>query len=73
MTPLVEKSESTLTIHASNVSITLPLYAEESVKAIMSGQPIRVADMPGTLDLEGKLFLARRMIKEGLLRMVDLD
>ena len=63
----VERVGDTLTVHHLNTAIELPAHAEKSVSSALSGDPLRVADIAGGLDLEGKLALARKLIEEGLL------
>lgn len=71
--PIVEKDANSLTIRIRNTATSLPPHAEESIRAVLRAQPIRIVDMPGALDVDGKLILARRMIKEGLLRVAEPD
>lgn len=67
---LPEADEETLTLHYLNTAIAFPARAGEGVMAALSGTPLKVADIPGPLDLEGRLVLARRLIEEGLVQTV---
>ena len=50
--------------------ITFPLHAAPAVRFALSGDRFAVRDLPGDLDDSGKLTLARRLIREGLLMML---
>jgi ribosomal protein L16 Arg81 hydroxylase len=47
--------------------IELPDFAHTPLAAAITCRDIRVADLPGELDEEGKLVLVRRMVREGLM------
>lgn len=47
--------------------IELPDFAREPLQAALTCQDIRVSDLPGDLDEDGKLVLVRRMVREGLM------
>lgn len=47
--------------------ITLPRHAEPAVRFALGQKRFAVRDLPGDLDEPGKLTLARRLIREGLL------
>lgn len=47
--------------------ITLPAFTREAVQHALSGEPFTVAELPGGLDEAGKVVLARRLVKEGML------
>ena len=52
--------------------IRFPTHAEpELVACYESEGPFRVSDLPGDLDVAGKLVLARRLVREGFLRITD--
>ena len=65
-----EEADGTLVVEAPSVTVTFPSDAGEAAKALLGGRPVKICDIPGTLDLAGKLALARRMIREGLVRSV---
>ena len=51
-------------------SIRFPAQAAPEVEACFeSEEPFRVSDLPGGLDLEGRLVLVRRLVREGFLRI----
>jgi hypothetical protein len=51
-------------------SIFFPAHAAPEVEACFESESsIRLADLPGGLDLEGRLVLARRLVREGFLRL----
>ena len=49
--------------------ITLPLHVAAAVRFALSQERFAVRDLPGDLDDPGKLTLARRLVREGLLMM----
>jgi len=51
-------------------SIRFPGHAAAEVEACFEHEePTRVSDLPGDLDLEGRLVLVRRLVREGFLRV----
>ena len=51
--------------------LTFPRHAETEVAALVtSAAAVRLADLPGRLDDAGRLVLARRLVREGFLRVV---
>lgn len=60
-----------LTVETPAISVTFPAVARAAVEALLSGRALRPRDFPGRLDRPGRLALARRMIREGLIRLVD--
>ncbi|MCC2111929.1 MAG: hypothetical protein KDJ16_07840, partial [Hyphomicrobiales bacterium] len=53
--------------------VSLPAHAAAAVRYALETDRFRVADLPGTLDDAGKLVLARRLVREGLLRIISID
>jgi Cupin superfamily protein len=52
--------------------VLFPAHAREELEALVQADgPVRLADLPGRLDDEGRLALARRLVREGFLRPVD--
>jgi bifunctional lysine-specific demethylase and histidyl-hydroxylase NO66 len=50
--------------------VVFPDHAQEELAALMrSTDPVRLSDLPGRLDDEGRLVLARRLVREGFLRV----
>ena len=64
---LLREDGETLTIVFGPSEISLPAFTRPSVEAVLSGRPLRVADLPGHLDDPGKIVLAQRLIREGML------
>jgi hypothetical protein len=62
-----------LVILFGSTQITLPAFTREAVEGALSGEPFTVADLPGGLDEAGKIVLARRLIREGMLMRVSAD
>ena len=64
---LQEEEGDKLVILFGSTQITLPSFTREAVGFALSGEAFSVADLPGSLDEAGKIVLARRLIKEGML------
>ena len=58
----------TLEILFSGKSITLPSYAENSVRFCLDNEGYSLSDIPGNIDLDGKVTLLNRFLKEGLIK-----
>ena len=69
---LIERFEDKLIVYQSNRTIEFPVHLEISLRAALSGCPMRVGDIDGDLDLSGKLALTRRLIEEGILRTIPV-
>lgn len=70
-TTLVERLADKIIVYHLNRGIEFPLHAEKGLQSTLSGAQLRVADIKGDLDLPGKIALARRLIEEGVLRIVS--
>jgi ribosomal protein L16 Arg81 hydroxylase len=58
----------------SGKSITFPARAREEVEALADADgPVTAGGLPGGLDEAGRLVLVRRLVREGFLRLVDVD
>lgn len=53
-------------------TLTLPSFTEPHLRALCSGKPVSIADVPSNLEDDGKLVLIRRLVDEGLLESVKL-
>lgn len=52
--------------------LTFPAHARDEVTAIAEAEsPFSLSDLPGSLDDAGRLVLARRLVREGFLRIND--
>jgi ribosomal protein L16 Arg81 hydroxylase len=51
--------------------MSLPAHAEAPLRHALATPKFRVGDLPGELDDAGKLVLAKRLVREGLVRFVD--
>jgi hypothetical protein len=50
--------------------LTFPAHARDEVAAIAEAEsPFSILDLPGSLDDAGRLVLARRLVREGFLRI----
>lgn len=64
------ETEAGLAVRSYGHEITLPPHAAEPAKFALSCPRCRPADLPGDLDDDGKLVLVRRLVREGLLRLL---
>jgi hypothetical protein len=66
---LVEQDGSVALVFEGR-ELTFPAHARGEVAAIADSEgPFCVSDLPGSLDDEGRLVLARRLVREGFLRI----
>jgi hypothetical protein len=66
---LVEQDGSVALVFEGR-ELTFPERARGEVVAIADSEgPFSIADLPGSLDDEGRLVLARRLVREGFLRI----
>jgi hypothetical protein len=66
---LVERDGSAALVFEGR-ELTFPAHARDEVVAIADSEgPFSVSDLPGSLDDEGRLVLARRLVREGFLRI----
>jgi hypothetical protein len=50
--------------------LAFPAHAVEEIRGVLQlDEPFTAADLPGSLDDEGRLVLVRRLVREGLLRI----
>jgi hypothetical protein len=64
---LLREAGESLEILFGPTQISLPAFTRPSIEAALSGKPLRVSDLPGQLDGTGKIVLAQRLIREGML------
>jgi hypothetical protein len=51
-------------------SLEFPAHGREELEFVLAAEePFRVADLPGSLDEEGRIVLVKRLVREGLLRV----
>ncbi len=58
-------------LHFGKSVLRLPAFTEPHLHALCSGAPVRSEDLPPGLDDRGKLVLMRRLLREGLLDVLD--
>jgi hypothetical protein len=53
-------------------TLRFPPHAREEVEALVAAEgSMRLSELPGRLDADGRLVLARRLVREGFLRIVE--
>ena len=65
-----EDGEGEIVLSVYGVDIAFPSYVEETLRDALSRVQFRVDDLAGALDSEGKVVLVRRLIREGVARLV---
>lgn len=65
------KADERITVSCCGRDTTMPDYVEPTLRNLLAGPSVAVKDLSGELDDAGKLVLVRRMILEGLARIVD--
>jgi uncharacterized RmlC-like cupin family protein len=75
---LVERRDSVIadpngtTLRFEGKEVRFPEAARDALVAVATAErPFTAADLPGTLDENGRLVLVRRLIREGFLRAID--
>ena len=66
----LQEENGQLVIVFGSTRITLPPHTRMAVEAALGGAPFVVRNLPGPLDEAGKIVLARRLIKDGLLTRI---
>jgi hypothetical protein len=66
----LEESAEGVALFFEGGEIRFPAHAASEVRACFDSEdPFRPGDLPGDLDLEGRLVLVRRLVREGFLRV----
>jgi lysine-specific demethylase/histidyl-hydroxylase NO66 len=66
----LEEAEDGIVLTFEGRRVTFPANARDEVEAAAAAEgPFRPADLPGQLDEEGRVVLARRLVREGFLRV----
>jgi lysine-specific demethylase/histidyl-hydroxylase NO66 len=60
-----------LRVRMTGRALSMPAYTEPALRALLSG-PVRLSNLPGTLDAPSRIVLAKRLVREGLL-VVDRE
>ncbi len=63
------ESADTIRIDCYGKEISLPVHAGPAIRFALETERFKVSELPGDLDDEGKLVLARRMVREGLIAL----
>lgn len=66
----VERDDEQIRVSCYGKEVALPIHAAEPMLFALETRQFRVQDLPGELDDAGKLVLIRRLIREGLVRML---
>jgi ribosomal protein L16 Arg81 hydroxylase len=68
---LVELADGSLALVFEERRVVFPAHARDELEALVaSSGEVRLSDLPGHLDGEGRVVLARRLVREGFLRVV---
>jgi hypothetical protein len=67
----LEEANGMVILYFEGKEIGFPAHAAPEVRACFEAdEPFRAADLPGELDVDGRLVLVRRLVREGFLRVV---
>lgn len=66
----VERDDEQVRVACYGKEITLPVHAAEPLLFALATRQFLVRDLPGELDDAGKLVLIRRLVREGMVRML---
>jgi ribosomal protein L16 Arg81 hydroxylase len=68
----LEETDGAVTLVFEGKEVGLPSHAASELRACFGAEaPFRAADLPGDLDVDGRLVLVRRLVREGFLRVLD--
>lgn len=67
----VEPAGDEIRVHLGDRRLTMPAALEPAVRRAASGDPLRVGDLDDLLDDESRVVFARRLVREGLLRVEE--
>jgi ribosomal protein L16 Arg81 hydroxylase len=68
---LAELADGSLALVFEERRVVFPAHARDELEALVaSSGEVRLSDLPGHLDGEGRVVLARRLVREGFLRVV---
>jgi len=65
------EDEGEIVLSVYGVDIAFPAHAEETLRDALARARFRVDDLAGDLDSEGKVVLVRRLIREGVMRLIE--
>ncbi len=65
-----ERDDEHIHVSCYGKEVSLPIHAAEPLMFALQTRRFRVRDLPGELDDSGKLVLIRRLVREGLVRML---
>jgi JmjC domain len=65
--------EGRLTVLLGDRALVMPGWCEPAMRTVAERASIRISDLAPHLDLEGRLTLVRRLVREGLLEVVSGD
>lgn len=68
---LIEEDADTIRVRFHRHEIAMPAHAAPAVRCALETPRIRVRDLPGNLDDAGKAVLVRRLVREGLVQLLD--
>jgi len=70
---LVDLDDGRVALVFEGRRVLFPAHAREELEALMaSTAPLSLSELPGRLDDDGRLVLARRLVREGFLRVAGL-
>jgi ribosomal protein L16 Arg81 hydroxylase len=66
----LSEANGSLVLAFDGKEVVFPAHAAEAVRGVLDvDEPFTASDLPGALDMDGRLVLIRRLVREGLLRI----
>ncbi|RZB18345.1 hypothetical protein StrepF001_14755 [Streptomyces sp. F001] len=69
--PRIDVFQSRVMLSFAGKMLSLPAFTEPHLRALCDGNPIRVDQLPHGIDAAGLVVLVRRLVREGLLEVVE--
>lgn len=67
-----QQEPDTVTVMAHGRSVTLPIVAADALRFALDHPRFTPEEVPGPLDMPGRLVLLRRLVADGLVRILDI-
>ncbi len=68
----LDREEDRAVLKFHDKSVLFPDFVRASLEHLVAGGAMQVGNIPGGLDAPGRLVLARRLVREGFLEIVDI-
>lgn len=70
----LQRGDSGLVLRHFKADLTLPAHVEPTLTAMLNAEtPSKLSDMPGSLDGAGRVVLAKKLLREGLITVAEAE